>query len=282
MSFPVRRHVPRHAVLAVAALVAVAALGGRPASVAAADLTVPEAEQEVVRLLNVERANAGLVALRVDTRLRSIARARSADMVAKGYFSHTQPDGRNVFKLLTARSIKWYAAGEIIAWNNWPSMADSASQARDGWMGSSGHRSIVLSGSYNYFGIGLAVDVATGKRLWTGVFMKGPDRTGGWVAFEPVAEPIAAAVTGAAARHRTVTVSWRGGDIPLSVLTAGLRHYQVQVRTDGVGPWRWFSRATTTPSRAVRLWRGHTYVFRARACDRAGNCGRWHNLGLKG
>jgi uncharacterized protein YkwD len=282
MSIPVRRHIPRHAVLAVAALVAVAALGGRPASVAAADLTVPEAEQEVVRLLNVERANAGLVALRLDPRLSSIARARSADMVAKGYFSHSQPDGRNVFKLLTARSIKWYAAGEIIAWNNWPSMADSASQARDGWMGSSGHRSIVLSGSYNYFGIGLAVDAATGKRLWTGVFIKGPDRTGGWVAYKPVAEPIRAAVTGTAARHRTVRVSWRGGDIPLSVLTAGLRHYQVQVRTDGAGPWRWFNRATTTPSRAVRLWRGHTYVFRARACDRAGNCGRWHNLGLKG
>ncbi len=283
MHFPVR-HAPRHASLAIAALVAVAALGSQPASAAAADLTVPAAEQEVVRLLNAERANAGLVALRVDARLSAIARARSADMVAKGYFSHTQPDGRNVFKLLTAGSIKWYAAGEIIAWNNWPTLADSASQARDGWMGSPSHRSIVMSGSYNYFGIGLALDAATGKRLWTGVFIKGPDRTGGWVAFTQVpdaAVAVAAVTTAAAPRYRTVTISWRGGDVRLAVLTAGFRHYQTQVRTDG-GAWKWFSTATTTPSRSVRLWRGHTYVFRARACDRVGNCGKWHNLELAG
>lgn len=283
MQFPVR-HAPRHASLAIAALVAVAALGSQPASAAAADLTVPAAEQEVVRLLNAERANAGLVALRVDARLSAMARARSADMVAKGYFSHSQPDGRNVFKLLTAGSIKWYAAGEIIAWNNWPTLADSASQARDGWMGSPSHRSIVMSGSYNYFGIGLALDEATGKRLWTGVFIKGPDRTGGWVAFVPVQETamaVAAAATTAAPRYRTVTISWRGGDVRLAVLTAGFRHYQTQVRTDG-GAWKWFSTATTTPSRSVRLWRGHTYVFRARACDRVGNCGKWHNLELAG
>ena len=285
MHFSARRHAPRHASLAIAALVAVAALGSQPGSAAAAELTIPAAEQEVVRLLNAERANAGLVALRVDARLSAIARARSADMVAKGYFSHTQPDGRKVFDFLTARKIKWFAAGEIIAWNNWPTLADSASHARDGWMGSPSHRSIVVSGLYNYFGIGLAIDEATGNRLWTGVFIKGPDRTGGWVAFTQVPEAavaVAAAVTTAAApRYRTVTISWRGGDIRLPVLTAGFRHYQTQVRTDG-GAWRWFSTATTTASRSVRLWQGHTYVFRARACDRVGNCGQWQNLYLAG
>ena len=281
MAFPVRRHTPRHAVLVMAALLAVAALGSRPASAQAAELTVPQAEQELVRLLNAERASAGLVALRVDPRLTAIARARSADMVAKGYFSHTQPDGRKVFDYLTARSIKWFAAGEVIAWNNWPTFTDSASHTRDGWMGSPSHRSIVMSGSYNYFGIGLAVDEATGKRLWTGVFIKGPDRTGGWVAFKPMPDASFAIAAVSTARYRLVTVSWRGGDVRLAVLTAGLRHYQVQVRTDG-GAWRWFSTGTTSTSRSLRLWQGHTYVFRVRACDRVGNCGAWTRLNLAG
>jgi uncharacterized protein YkwD len=274
---PALRHARHSAVLAIAVLVAVAALGSRPGSAAAADLTVPAAEQALVGLLNAERQKAGLVALRVDPRLTSIAHARSADMAAKGYFSHTQPDGRTVANYLAADKITWYAYGEIIALNSSPNLADSAAQARNGWMGSPPHRSIVLSKSYNYFGIGLALNPATGKRLWTGVFIKGPDRTGGWVAFGPVIEPAPVA----AAVNRTVTITWRGGDIQLVVLTAGLLHYQTQVSTDD-GPWVWFSTATTATSRNLRVWQGHGYTFRARACDRAANCGYWSNLALEG
>jgi uncharacterized protein YkwD len=262
----------RLAALVFAASVALAAAGGSPAPAAAADLTVSQAELEMVKLLNAERAKAGLVAVRVDTRLMAIARARSTDMATKHYFSHTQPDGRTVFDLIGAARITWYGAGEIIAWNNWPTLADSAVAAKEGWMNSSGHRGIVLSTSYNYVGVGLAIDASNGRKLWTGVFMKGPDRTGGYV---KLAQSPNLTITSTAS-YRWVTVKWTGGDIRLVVLTSGLRHYQIQVRTDG-GAWKWWSYGTTATYRALRAWRGHQYDLRIRACDKAGNCGAWQN-----
>jgi uncharacterized protein YkwD len=275
MSTVIRRLVPA----TLALLVAVAAVGTGPTTVVAADATPAAAETELLKLLNAERAKQGLVALRLDSRLTGIARARSTDMATKHYFSHSQPDGRNVFDILGGSGIKWYGAGEIIAWNNWPTLADSAVQAKNSWMGSTGHRNIVMSTGYNYVGLGVAVEEGTGKKLWTGVFIKGPDRTGGWVKYAPVADT--ASDLAASSPYRYVSVRWSGGDIKLVVLTAGFRHYQIQVRTDA-GAWKSFSAGTTSTSRTIRLWKGHTYTVRVRACDKAGNCGSWVNQGLVG
>ena len=233
----------------------------------------------MVDLLNRDRARFGLRPMHVDSRLMVIAGRRSADMATRGYFSHVQPDGRDVFDLIRAARIRWYSAGEIIAWNNWPTLADSATQAKNGWMGSTGHRNIVMSSAYNYVGIGLAVDASTGKKVWTGVFIKGPDRTGGWVRYQSTTS-LASDLAGGGA-YRYVTVKWSGGDVRLAVLTAGHRHYQVQVSTDG-GAWNVFSNGQTSTSRTIRAWRGHDYTVRVRACDKAGNCGPWAGLAIAG
>lgn len=269
--------VRRATAVAFTLLLAVAAVGARPAPAAAADLTVAAAEIEMVRLLNAERAKAGLVPVRVDSRLMSIARQRSTDMAARHYFSHTQPDGRDVFDYIASAGIKWYGAGEIIAWNTWPTLAESAQAARTGWMKSSPHKAIVMSSSYNYVGIGVAIDKSNGRKIWTGVFMKGPDRTGGWTKMKPMSTVALAGDS----RYRNLTVSWSGGDIRLVTLTAGFRHYQIQVRTDG-GAWTWWSYGTTSTSRGIRVWRGHDYDLRVRSCDKAGNCGGWANQHLEG
>jgi uncharacterized protein YkwD len=269
----------RLAPLALAASLAFGTVAaGAPAPVAGAGLTVAAAEQQMLGLLNGDRQTAGLVAVRVDSRLMAIARARATDMATRHYFAHHGPDGRNVFDILSAQGITWYGAGEIISWDTYP-LAESAGVANQGWLDSAGHRDILMSTNYNYLGVGLATDASNGRNLWVAVFMKGPDRTGGWVSLNPVHTPAIASVSGA--RYRTVSVTWRGGDIQLAVLTAGLRDYQVQVRTDG-GAWRWFSTSTTKTSQGIRLWRGHSYDLRVRACDRRGNCGSWGTKHLIG
>ena len=227
--------------------------------------TISAEENAMVGLLNADRAAAGLVAVRVDSRLMAIARARSVDMATKGYFSHTQPDGRNVFDILSAQSIAWYNAGEIIAWNTYP-MDSTTSAANRQWMGSAGHHAIIVSTDFNYVGVGLAVTSA-GKKLWTAVFIKGPDRTG---ARATVSAPSVTA--GTTSTTRKARVSWSGADVRLQVLTAGLRSFTVERRIDGV-LWKTVWASTTLKAATFTVNVGHRYEFRISAIDNRGNRG---------
>jgi len=245
-----------------------------PATVGAADLSVDAAtvnaeEAHLISFLNADRAALGLVPVRVDARLMAMARARSTDMIVNDYFSHTQPDGRNVFDILNASGITWYGAGEIIAWNNYP-MDVSASTANHQWLGSPDHLAIVISNNYNYVGVGLAVDPVTGKKMWTAIYMKGPDRTG---AQARLATPSLGTGT---QTTRRVTLRWTGSDVRLQVLTAGLRSFVLQRKVDS-GVWRTIL-GTTNRSLILSVAKGHRTQFRVAARDRAGNRGAWSTV----
>ena len=243
-----------------------------PGAAVAADTLDPAGvsalEMEMVSTLNADRTALGLVPVRIDARLMAIARARSTDMVEKDYFSHTQPDGRNVFNILSAQGITWYNAGEIIAYNNYP-LDSTISAANRGWMNSPGHHAIIVSKDYNYVGVGLAINPATGLKLWTAVYLKGPDRT---AARASAAAPKLG--TWLLSNKRLATVSWSGYDPQLQVLTAGLRSFAVQVRTDGAA-WRSVATSTTSRSWTFNAWKGHRYEVRVSPLDRAGNRGAW-------
>jgi len=232
------------------------------------DAGLSAAETSMVAALNADRTVRGLVAVRVDARLMAIARARSDDMVAQSYFGHVQPDGRNVFDILTAQHVTWYNAGEIIAWNNYP-MDSTVSAANRQWLGSPGHYAIITSADFNYIGVGLAIDQATGKKVWTAVYIKGPDRTS---ARATVYTPRLA--SGPTTGTRYATIAWTGYDPRLQVLTSGLRSYAIQRRVDG-GLWATVLWSTTTRSMTFNVALGHRYEFRILARDRAGNPGVW-------
>jgi uncharacterized protein YkwD len=259
-------------VLALAALwLATMLPAAAPSVVSAADLTISQAESRMLSLINADRTAAGLVPLRTDSRLMAIARARSQDMATYHYFAHTQPDGRTAIDYLSAAHVTWYVEGEIIAYNTgYPTLADSANVANSGWMASSGHKAIIMSTNENYFGIGLAIDSSNGRRIWTGVFIKGPDRTGAWARMGAKQTPGARTSSGT----RRINISWSGNDYKLQVLTAGFYSYQVQRRTD-LGSWVTLY-SSTTGTHTYRYQKvGHRYDFRVRARDRVGNYGSW-------
>jgi uncharacterized protein YkwD len=265
MRSPTRRFIP----LAIAAILLV----GLVPSAIAADTTdtsssaISAAEHSVLTLTNRRRAAAGLVALRWDDRLAGLARERAAYMAETGEFSHTESNGTNVFDMIVAANIKWYGAGEIIAWNTAAALDYSAAFAVQGWMGSPSHRDIVMSKGYNYVGFGLAI-ASSGVRYWAGVYIKGPDRTGSW------ARPRYASLTNLSSTTVRVYLRWTGGDTRLQVLTSGLRYYQIQRRRNGGS---WVDLGITTATHMAQKWRRHsTYDFRVRSRDRAGNWSGWH------
>jgi uncharacterized protein YkwD len=249
-------------------LVFAVAAGALAPTVEATETSAGQLEVGLVRLRNEARVGRGLVPYQLDSRLTALARARSADMASRNYFSHVQPDGRNVFDLIEASGIVWYGAAEIIAWNDWPTPESSLLAARDSWLASAPHAAIVLSADYNYVGVGMATQPWTGKTFWTAIVLKGPDRTPPWARAGRIA-------VGRWIRSgvRSVVVTWSGADRPLQVLTAGLDRFQVQRRVDG-GTWTTIA-WPTGPRVTTGLRVGHRYEFRVRARDRAGNYGSW-------
>lgn len=119
-------------------------------------------EQEVIRLVNVERAKYGLAALSEDWELSRVARYKSQDMRDKGYFSHQSPTYGSPYDMMRAFGISYRTAGENIA------MGQSTPAAVvNAWMNSSGHRANILSKSFTKIGVGY---VASGN-YWTQMFI---------------------------------------------------------------------------------------------------------------
>ena len=132
-------------------------------------LTIPETdaavrayEQEVIRLVNAERAKYGLAALEEDWELSRVARYKSQDMHDEHYFSHTSPTYGTPFEMIRAFGLSYRAAGENIAVGYATPAAVVA-----GWMASEGHRANILSSSYTKIGVGYVAD----GNYWTQQFI---------------------------------------------------------------------------------------------------------------
>lgn len=124
----------------------------------------PEAERQLVALVNEDRAAAGLVPLELDPRLVPVARAHSAEMFRLRYFAHTSPVSGSPFDRLAAAGITYTRAGENLAY------ARSVATAHRGLMESPGHRENVLRPEFRRIGIGV-ISAGPYGRMFTQLFL---------------------------------------------------------------------------------------------------------------
>lgn len=106
-------------------------------------------EAEMLVMVNKERAKHGLKALRADPAIAVAARKHSADMFARGYFSHITPEGINPFQRIRKEKVTFVTAGENLA------LAQTLSIAHAGLMNSPGHRANILRPAFGRLGIGI-------------------------------------------------------------------------------------------------------------------------------
>ena len=156
---------------ALAALLAPAAIGAAtmiaspaeaaPATAAApAKATEQTLQNEINRLINVQRTANGCAALTVDAKLTVAARGHSAFMAQTGSFSHT---GRSNSNFVVRSKAAGYAkpSAENIAYGY-----RTAAQVVNGWMNSPGHRTNILNCKSKTVGVG-AVYSANGTPYYT-------------------------------------------------------------------------------------------------------------------
>ena len=146
-----------------------AALAGLTVMLAAAPLAMAATpasaaltyQQQVVQLVNAQRAKVGCRALVSDARLARAAQAHSVDMAKRRYFSHTSLDGRTFVQRIRAQGYTGSRLGEnIAAGYRTPSTVMAA------WMKSPGHKANILNCSFRAIGVGYATGGPYGT-YWT-------------------------------------------------------------------------------------------------------------------
>jgi uncharacterized protein YkwD len=106
-------------------------------------------ESKMLVLVNEERQKVGLKPLKADPEMLVVARAHSADMFARGYFSHITPEGLSPFDRMKREKVRFLTAGENLA------LGQTLAICHRGLMNSPGHRANILNKTFGRVGIGI-------------------------------------------------------------------------------------------------------------------------------
>ena len=126
----------------------------------------PGADPQVeafVALVNAHRIDIGCPPLAWSSDVARVAQAHSEDMVDRGFFAHTNPDGKSPFDRLREAGVDYASAAENIAYG-YP----TAEAVLQGWLGSPGHKANIENCGLTQHGVGLR------GTHWTHLFIRPP------------------------------------------------------------------------------------------------------------
>ena len=122
--------------------------------------------EEVLKLINAERAKANLPALVWDKDVAKVAEAHCVDMATQKYLDQKNKAGADVVKRLTDAKITFTAAAENLAQGKFTPQV-----IVDAWMKSAKHNVNILSKDFTKVGISVATAI-DGTVYWTVDFVK--------------------------------------------------------------------------------------------------------------
>lgn len=119
--------------------------------------------EQVVSLVNIERAKEGLAPLTIDENVQAAAQVRALE--CEQSFSHTRPDGSSFATALKEQGVNYRRAGENIAWGQ-----HSPKEVVTAWMNSAGHRANIMNANFTKIGVGYYQN-AKGTNYWSQLFI---------------------------------------------------------------------------------------------------------------
>ncbi|WP_340013528.1 CAP domain-containing protein [Paenibacillus sp. FSL K6-1318] len=122
---------------------------GNNTSNSGSESTQSDFATQVVKLVNAERAKAGLSALSSDALLDKVAVAKVKDMSNNNYFDHQSPTYGSPFDMMKQFGVTYSYAGENIAKGQ-----KTPQEVVTAWMNSEGHRANILSKNFTHIGVG--------------------------------------------------------------------------------------------------------------------------------
>lgn len=125
----------------------------------------------VISLTNDMRKAANLPALKQNSDLTKAARAKAADMFAKGYWAHNAPDGTQPWFFINQSGYRYLHAGENLARD-----FSTAPAIVEAWMASPTHKANLLSSKYQDIGIAVVDGRLSGVETTLVVQMFGTEK----------------------------------------------------------------------------------------------------------